>query len=245
MKLRANIVPAVCIVIGIATLLLGGTSHAQTMIQPPLMAPYTSPVTQGRLYGSLGVQWSQLWECKVTVSPNTTAVPDSIRLETQAWGPLFEVGYQASSFFDVFTDFSWYNLTGRGSMASATVGDFWTFNLDFTNYQLRLGSRSWTPLYGVGSFGTELGCVISVIPYQLDVLQTLNAVSGPASHDDTWFTGGGFLGLQFIGEYGNYFGQAKVVGTLLFGNNYDNLANLDVNVNTSGVAISLGGGVRF
>lgn len=245
MKLRANIVPAVCIVIGLATLIWGGTCHAQSFIQPPIMAPYTTPISKGRLYGSVAAQWSYLWECKVTASPNVEAVPDSIRLDRQVWGPIFEAGYEASSFFDVFSSFSWYNLTGSGTLFGSTAGDQWTFNLDFTDYQFRIGSRSWTPLYGMGTFGVELGGLISVIPYQLEAMQIQNAVVTGASHDDTWLTGGGFLGLQFIAQYGNYFGQAKAVGTLLLGNNYDDLFGLDVDVNTSGISLSLGGGVRF
>ncbi|MFH1117618.1 MAG: hypothetical protein V1792_27175 [Pseudomonadota bacterium] len=214
--------------------------------QPPLMAPMrVNTYTQG-FYADVAARWVTLMQVDLNVVAGDGGFSAEGRpLDNQSWGPAVEVGYMASHFFDVFSAFSWYELTSCGQTYGETDAETLTFQLDLADYQFRVGARSWIPLYGMGRFGVNCGGVISVIPFDLDVGRAAGGLIMGASHADTWTAFGGFAGIDTELNYGRTFAKARIEGTLVTGNQYEQLLGMAANVNTSGFSFSVGGGVRF
>lgn len=262
MKLRSNIVPVLCLVIGLITFPAMNQAVAQQLIEPPFYAPQRTSLMCGVFYADAGAKWWSLMG--VDMKSNSRPVfgfaggvfaLESQALENRAWGPIFEVGYQQDSFFDVFGAFGWYNINdhiARDIQAIDLNGFLQTnhlaYQLDFTFYQGRVGGRSWYPLYGMGRIGVSLGAQLGVVPFKVSVNETI--IGGPvltaASHSDYWWHGAGFLGLDLELGYNRYFLKGSIEGVLGGPTlTYEDLGFISTKIKASAVSAAITGGIRF
>ncbi|MDQ7785190.1 MAG: hypothetical protein RDU20_20055 [Desulfomonilaceae bacterium] len=72
MKLRAKIVPVVCILIGLPALFAGSSAMAQMYPQPPILAPYGPTMNLGVFSLSAGVKYRDLQTVRFQLNPHTT-----------------------------------------------------------------------------------------------------------------------------------------------------------------------------
>ncbi len=72
MKLRANKVPVVCIMIGVLSLFFGSIATAQMYPQPPILAPYGPTMNLGVFYLSAGVKYRNIQTVRFEVKPHMT-----------------------------------------------------------------------------------------------------------------------------------------------------------------------------
>lgn len=262
MKLRSNIVPVLCLVIGLICFSGMKQAVAQQLIEPPFYAPQRTSLMCGVFYFDAGAKWWSLMG--VDMKSNGREVfgfaggvfaLESQPLGSQSWGPIFEVGYQQDNFFDVFGAFGWYNINDHiaRDIQAIDLNGFaqnmhLAYQLDFTYYQGRVGGRSWYPLYGMGRVGVYLAVQLGVVPFKVSVNETI--LGGPVltarSHQDYWWHGAGVLGLDLELGYSRYFVKGSVEGVLGGPTlTYEDLGNISTKIKASAVSLSVTGGVRF
>lgn len=235
-----------CVAIIMGTVMMPGILAAAESSRPVLLAPSQVPLFEGRFYTAGSARWSSYLQVDVNVVAGEGGFSEEGKpLDSLAWGPVLELGYQASNSFDLFSSFSRQTVSGTGSMLGETATDNLAFHLNLTDYQFRIGARSWMPVYGAGRFGVNLGSLFSLIPFRMDVIRQSGGISHGGSHSDTWSVFGGFLGMDAEVRYGPAFAKGRIEGTLVSGNEYGQLLGLEANVNTSGLSLSVGGGIRF
>jgi hypothetical protein len=85
MKLRAHTIPIVCIMIGLASLIMGGSANAQMIPQPPMLAPYNPSMNMGLFYLSAGVKYRNIQTVRFEIVPHATS--RIINQGSPPWGP--------------------------------------------------------------------------------------------------------------------------------------------------------------
>ncbi len=246
MKTHALSALLICLSILSCILPAACANGASDFGQPPLLAPQRVYIYTKGFYADVAAKWVTLMQVDLNVTAGDGGFSTEGRpMENQSWGPMFEAGYMASNFFDVFLAFSWYDLTDSGWTTGETPADTLSFQLDLADYQFRMGARTWVPLHGMGRFGVNCGGLISVIPFDLDVSRDSEGIIRGGSHGDTWTAFGGFAGIDAEVNYGRTFAKCRIEGSLVTGNRYEQLLGMAANVNTSGFSFSVGGGVRF
>ena len=246
MKLCTGSTLLICMAIIIGTVMVSGVVAAAESKRPVILTPTQVPLFEGKFYTDGSARCSKYLQVEVNVVTDSGGFSsDGKPVDALAWGPALELGYQASDSFDLFSSFSRQTVSGSGSMSGETIADNLAYKLDLSDYQFRIGARSWAPVYGAGRFGINIGSLFSVMPFRLDVNRQSGGISQGGSHADTWSAYGGFLGMDAEVRYGPAFAKGRIEGTLVSRNQYGQLLGLETNVNTSGLSLSVGGGIRF
>ena len=85
MKLRAHTIPIVCIMIGLASLIMGGSANAQMFPQPPMLAPYNPSMNMGLFYLSAGVKYRNIQTVRFELTPHLLSI--IVADGSPPWGP--------------------------------------------------------------------------------------------------------------------------------------------------------------
>lgn len=228
----------------------------QSGVPFPVVAPGIRSVYRGPHYFNAGMKYMWFDTVKVVVNPYTNSgsiqsFDSSTRsFDNNMWVPSFEVGRQASNFFDLFAGFSWFSLgnAARFHQISQTDPAFTqqiAYHLDLTGYQIRAGGRSWFPMWGFGRIATSLGMINTFMPYTVDVIRTITAEGSRSdSRKALFWHFAGFAGVEMEIGFRSFFGKGQFEYS--FGTQPKReVLDVVTYVNPQGFTVALSGGLRF
>lgn len=260
MKRRSHIYHVVVLLtLAFACLTFGSSAMAQEIPQSPFLAPTPPSLLWGRFWFQAGTKYRWIETFRFEFHPFNVGGAFSnneilVVFDENIFTPYLETGYQHTNFFDIWFNFSYFELNKPVlknlpvTLPDGTVTLGQVFNRFEANvYEFGTGGRSWFPIWGFGRIGASLGVLLAPMPYR--VFQSVNTpgvVVISNSQFDTFFWNTALmtrLDLEFDFacrffvkgsiEYDWYF------STLKWGDNVNNTLNI------GGRDFCLSAGIRF
>jgi hypothetical protein len=146
-----------------------------------------------------------------------------------------------------------FYLVNVSSTGGVPVTEHLNLETNVRVYEMKLGARSWIPLYGLGRFGITLGPLMNVLNYSASThnVYTFATVPGPQSieyanlNKGTLLSFGVFSGGDLEVAFGQFFGRLTGQYTVAEEKHILNDDSTYTNVNLSGFSTIIAGGVRW